>query len=105
MYALVEIGGKQYKAQEGAVLRVERLSKNEGDVVEFDSVLMVRGDKEGDVKIGSPYVSGAAVRGVVEEHGRDRKVTVFKYKRRKNYARKKGHRQHYSVVRVREISG
>ena len=87
------------------MLRVEKLSKDEGDVVEFDSVVMVRGDKDGDVKIGSPYVSGAAVRGVVEEHGRDRKVTVFKYKRRKNYARKKGHRQHYSVVRVREISG
>ncbi|MFP4431781.1 MAG: 50S ribosomal protein L21 [Spirochaetaceae bacterium] len=103
MYALVEIGGKQYKAQEGSTLRVDRLSQNEGDVVEFDSVLMVRNDD--DVKVGAPYVSGAAVRGVVEEHIRDRKVIVYKYKRRKNYARKRGHRQQYSVVRVREISG
>lgn len=103
MYALVEIGGKQYKAQEGSTLRVDRLSQNEGEVVEFDSVLMVRNDD--DVKVGAPYVSGAAVRGVVEEHIRDRKVIVYKYKRRKNYARKRGHRQQYSVVRVREISG
>lgn len=103
MYAMVEIKGKQYKANEGALLRVDRVEGEQGDVLEFDSVLMVRDDD--DVKLGSPYVDGASVKAVVEAHGRDRKVTVLKFKRRKNYSRKYGHRQPYSTIRVKEIVG
>lgn len=102
MYAMVEIQGKQYKAEEGALLKVERLSEAEGNAVEFDSVLMLNDDK--NVKVGNPYVSGATVKAVVEGHDRNRKVVVYKYKKRKRYARKQGHRQSYSTLRVREIS-
>lgn len=103
MYALVEIQGKQYKAEEGALLKVDKLSGEKGDVVEFGSILMLQ-DGE-NARIGNPYLKGAAVKGVVEEHGRDKKITVLKFKRRKNYSRKYGHRRWYSMLRVREITG
>jgi large subunit ribosomal protein L21 len=103
MYAMVEIGGKQYKAQEGGLLRVERLPQEEGNTVEFDSVLMLRDDNK--TTVGSPYVQGASVKAVVEGHDKERKIVVYKYKRRKRYHRKQGHRQPYSLLRVREISG
>lgn len=103
MYAMVEIKGKQYRANEGAVLKVDRMDGESGDVLEFDSVLMVRNDD--DIKVGNPYVDGASVKAVLEEHGRDRKFTVLKFKRRKNYSRKYGHRQAYSTIRVKEIVG
>jgi large subunit ribosomal protein L21 len=103
MYAVVEIKGKQYKAQEGDLLKVDTVEGADGDVLEFDSVLMLRADDE-KVSIGNPYVKGARVKAVVEEHGRDRKVIVYKYKRRKGYRRRRGHRQQYSLVRVKEIA-
>ena len=103
MYALVEIKGKQYKATEGSLLKVDRFDSDPGRQVEFDSVLMVSDDKK--VKVGQPYVKGAKVVAVVEEHGRDRKILVFKYKRRKNYRRTRGHRQHFSLLRIKEITG
>jgi large subunit ribosomal protein L21 len=103
MYALVKINGKQYKAQQGELLKVDRLPEGEGEQLEFDSVLMLKND--GNVQVGAPFVSGAKVRAVVTNHGKDRKVTVFKYKRRKNYRRKQGHRQRFSVIRVEEIVG
>jgi large subunit ribosomal protein L21 len=103
MYALVEIKGKQYKAEQGAVLKIDKTANVKGDQLEFDSVLLISdGD---DVKVGSPYVDGAKVKTVVEETKRDRKVTVFKYKRRKNYRKTRGHRQAYTYVRVEEIVG
>ncbi len=103
MYAMVEIAGKQYKAEPGSVLKVDRLGQEAGAQLEFDSVLMVR-DSE-SVKVGTPYVAGAKVTAVLEEHGKDKKITVLKFKRRKNYRRKQGHRQQYSVIRVGEIVG
>lgn len=103
MYAMVEIQGKQYKAEEGGLLRVEKLPQEEGNTVEFDSVLLLRDDD--NVKVGSPYVKGATVKAVVEGHDKDRKLVVYKYKRRKRYSRKHGHRQQYSTLRVREITG
>lgn len=103
MYAMVEIKGKQYRANEGAVLKVDRMDGESGDVLEFDSVLMLRNDD--DIKVGNPYVDGASVKAVLETHGRDRKITVLKFKRRKNYSRKYGHRQAYSKIRVKEIVG
>ena len=102
MYALVEIKGKQYKAEEGATLKVDRIEKEAGETVEFDSVLMTGGDS---VKVGTPYVKGAKVAATVEEHGRGEKVNVFKFKRRNGYRRKQGHRQNYSLLKVTGISG
>jgi large subunit ribosomal protein L21 len=103
MYALVEIKGKQYKAEPGTLLKVDLVDKQPGEAMEFDSVLMVSGDT--DQKIGQPYVKGVTVKAVVEEHGRDKKILVFKYKKRKNYRRTRGHRQHFSLLRVQEIAG
>ncbi|TFG64213.1 MAG: 50S ribosomal protein L21 [Spirochaetales bacterium] len=102
MYVLVEIKGKQYKAQKGAVLKVDKLESAEGEAVEFDKVMMVHGD---DVKIGSPYLAGVTVKGTVESQKKDKKVIIFKFKRRKNYRRKQGHRQTYSYVKVEDIVG
>lgn len=102
MYAMVEIKGNQYKAQKGDLLTVDTIASEKGDVVEFDNVLLVR--DEGTLKIGEPYVSGAKVKAVVEDHVRGDKVLVFKYKRRKRYRRTKGHRQGYTVLRVEEIT-
>lgn len=102
MYAMVEIKGNQYRAEKGDKLTVERVASEEGDVVEFDSVLMVRDDK--NITIGEPYVAGASVKAVVEEHVRGDKILVYKYKRRKRYKRLRGHRQDYTVLRVEEIS-
>lgn len=103
MYAMVEIKGNQYRAEKGTVLTVQKVPSEKGDVVEFDSVLMVR--DENSVKIGEPYVVGARVKAVVEDHLRDDKVIVHKYRRRKRYRRTRGHRQQYTVLRVEEITG
>jgi large subunit ribosomal protein L21 len=103
MYALVEIKGKQYKAEKGSLLKVDRFETEAGEQVEFDSVLLVSDDKK--VQVGQPYVKGAKVKAVVEEHGKDKKILVFKYKRRKNYRRTRGHRQQFSLLRVEEITG
>jgi large subunit ribosomal protein L21 len=103
MYALVDIKGKQYRAESGALLRIDHSPSEEGESLEFDNVLLVSG--EDGVKVGTPYVDGARVRASVEGHVRDRKVVVFKYKKRKNYRRKRGHRQRYTLVRIEEIVG
>jgi large subunit ribosomal protein L21 len=103
MYALVEIKGKQYKATEGSILKVDRFETEPGNKLEFDSVLLVSDEKK--VQVGQPYVKGVKVKAVVEEHGKDKKILVFKYKRRKNYRRTRGHRQQFSLLRVEEISG
>ena len=102
MYALVEIKGKQYKAEKGSLLKVDKIEGENGDTVEFDSVLMLSGD---DVKIGTPYVEGAKVKVKLEDQTQGKKVKIFKYKRRKNYSLRKGHRQKYTNVRVEDIIG
>ncbi len=102
MYALVEIKGKQYKAEKGSLLRVDKIDSENGSKVEFDSVLFLSGD---DVKVGTPYVAGAKVTAVVEDQVKGKKVKIFKYKRRKNYSLRKGHRQKYTTVRVEDIVG
>jgi len=103
MYALVEIKGKQYKAEKGALLRVDRIDAEEGSALEFDSVLMV--SAEGDTKVGAPYVDGAKVKSTVEIQGMGKKLKIFRYKRRKNSSRRMGHRQKYTFLRVEEIQG
>jgi large subunit ribosomal protein L21 len=103
MYALVEILGKQYKVEQGSVLKVDHILKDKGSSVEFPSVLMISdGDK---VKIGSPYISGATIKAVVEDHGRARKVVIGKFKKKKNYRRRAGHREQYSLIKVEGIQG
>ena len=103
MYAMVEIKGNQYRAEKGALLTVQRVPSEKGDVVEFDSVLLL-GDAP-NFTIGEPFVTGAKVKAVVEDHIRSDKVIVHKYKRRKRYRRTRGHRQQYTVLRVEEIVG
>ncbi|MFO7850564.1 MAG: 50S ribosomal protein L21 [Spirochaetia bacterium] len=103
MYALVEIKGKQYKAEEGKTLKVDRIENETGEKVEFETVLMTGGNES--TKIGAPYVKGAKVEATVEDHGRGSKIKVFKFKRRNGYRRKAGHRQNYSLLKVTGISG
>ena len=101
MYALVEYKGKQYKAEKGAVLTVDKLDAEKGAKIDVDSVLQVsNGDK---VSVGTPYVKGAKVQIVVEDSFRDKKVLVLKYKSKKDYHRLIGHRQQYTNVRVEDI--
>ena len=102
MFAVIESGGKQHRVQEGDVLRLEKLDVEAGGSVTFDRVMMVgEGD---DVAIGTPVVDGSSVTAEVLAHGRGDKVTVIKFKRRKDYQRKQGHRQAYTEVRVTGIN-
>ena len=103
MYAVIVTGGKQYRVRKGETVRVERLAADEGAKVEFDKVLML-GEGE-DVSVGAPYVSGGKVSAKVKSHGRNRKIKVVKFKRRKNYLRTKGHRQDYTELEITSIAG
>lgn len=101
MYALVEYKGKQYKAEKGAVLTVDKIDAEKGTKIDVDTVLLVSdGDK---ISVGAPYVKGAKVQIVVEDSFRDKKVLVLKYKSKKDYHRLIGHRQHYTNVRIEDI--
>ena len=103
MYAIIQTGGKQYKVTEGSVLKVEKLNAQPGDRLTLDQVLMI---SDGDnVKVGNPVVPNAQVTAVVLEQGKGKKIVVFKYKRRKNYRRKQGHRQPYTKIKVEKIEG
>lgn len=103
MYALVEIKGRQYKVEKDSLIKVALLGSGDGEEVEFSDVVMVRTDSA--VNVGTPYVSGVTVKATVEGHGKNRKVIVYKHKRRKNYHRTQGHREQYTLVRVKEIAG
>jgi large subunit ribosomal protein L21 len=105
MYALVEFKGKQYKAEKGALLKVDKIDAEPGSNVDIDSVLLVSGEGEAPVAVGAPYVPGAKVSATVESHGKDRKIIVFKYKPKKDYRRKQGHRQQYSIIKIADIAG
>ena len=101
MYALVEFKGKQYRAEKGGLLKVDKIDAEPGSSINIDTVLLVSGDS---VKVGNPYVTGAKVSATVESHGKDGKIIVFKYKPKKDYRRKQGHRQQYSIIKIGEIS-
>lgn len=101
MYAVIETGGKQYRVSEGQCLRVERLNEEPGTQILIDKVLLVGKDEE--ILVGTPNVEGAVVAATVLGHGKEKKVIVFKYRRKKNYRRFRGHRQPYSEVRIDEI--
>lgn len=102
MYAVVEILGNQYKVQENDEINVPLLPEKEGENVIFDKVLLL--DKDGDITIGNPVVPNAQVHTTVLGKGKDKKVIVFKMKRRKGYRVKKGHRQQFTSVRIDKIS-
>jgi len=101
MYAVVATGGKQYKVEPGEILRVEKLPGDIGAEVAFDQVLMVKDDET--VRIGQPTVEGATVKGHIIEQDKNKKILVFKFKRRKRYRRKSGHRQPYTAVKIDAI--
>jgi|SRR5690625_1800939 len=101
MYAIIETGGKQVKVTEGQEIYVEKVTGEAEDTMTFDKVLFVGGD---DVKVGSPYVEGATVTAKVAKQGLQKKITVFKYKPKKNYSRKQGHRQPYTKLVVDKIN-
>lgn len=102
MYAIVKTGGKQYKVAHGDVLFVEKLEANEGDVVTLDQVLAVAG--ENGLTVGAPVVEGATVTAKVVAQGKAKKVIVYKYKAKKDYRRKQGHRQPYTKLVIESIN-
>ncbi len=102
MYAIIETGGKQYRAEEGKVIRVEKLPAEKGETVSFDKVLMFNDGKE--LEVGKPHLDNCRVEGKVVATGRGKKITVFKFKRKKNYRRKQGHRQPYTEVMIETVS-
>ena len=103
MYAVIKTGGKQYRVREGDTLRIEKLAAEAGAKVQFDQILMVgEGDK---VSVGTPYLSGSQVSATVISQGRGEKIKVVKFKRRKNYLRRNGHRQSFTEVEITKIGG
>lgn len=103
MYAVIETGGKQYKVEEGDVLNVEKLDVEAGDHVTIDKVLVL--SDESGVKVGTPYVEGASVEADVVENGKAQKVVIFKYKSKKDYRKKQGHRQPYTKLEIKSVNG
>lgn len=103
MYAVIESGGRQLRVKVGDVVRVDRLDGDAGAPVVFDRVLMLAGDDEA-ARVGTPHVSGAAVRASIVEHGREKKIHVYTFKRRQNSNRRRmGHRQDYTAVKIESI--
>ncbi|PKM77444.1 MAG: 50S ribosomal protein L21 [Firmicutes bacterium HGW-Firmicutes-15] len=103
MYAVIQTGGKQYKVAEGEILKVEKLAGAAGDKLVLDQVLIVK--DENGIKIGAPLLKDARITVEVIEQGRAKKIIVYKYKKRKNYRRKQGHRQSYTKIKIEKIEG
>lgn len=101
MYAVIETGGKQMRVTEGEEVFVEKMDAAEGEEVSFDNVLLIGGEK---LTVGNPTVDGAKVTAKVVKHGKQRKIIVFKYKPKKNYSRKQGHRQPYTKLEITKIA-
>jgi large subunit ribosomal protein L21 len=101
MYAVIQTGGKQYRVAPGDTLTVEKLPGNVGDAVEFGEVLML--SKDGSLSMGKPTIQGAKVTGKIVEHGRGEKLVVYKFRRRKNYRLRNGHRQNYTSIQISDV--
>ena len=101
MYAIVKTGGKQYKVREGDILRVEKLTGDVGSEISFEDVLMFSDGET--VTVGQPKVDSVSVSGHIVAQGKSKKIIVFKYKRRKRYRRKQGHRQHFTAIQIDSI--
>jgi len=102
MYAVIETGGKQYRVQEGDVVTIEKLNVSAGDDITFDRVLILNDGEK--VQVGTPIVEDAKVFGTVVENGKAEKVIIFKYKAKKDYRKKQGHRQPYTMVKIESLS-
>lgn len=103
MYAVIKTGGKQYKVQEGDTVFVEKLDVEAGEKIDFSEVLVI--SKDGNLVVGKPLVEGAKVEATVQEQGKAKKIIVFKYKSKKGYRKKQGHRQPYTKVTIDKIVG
>lgn len=103
MYAVIETGGKQYRVQEGDIVQVEKLDVQEGEKIDLSNILLV--SSEDGIKVGNPYVEGAKVEATVLEHGKGKKIVIFKYKPKKDYRKKQGHRQPYTKLKIEKIVG
>lgn len=101
MYAIIETGGKQYTVKEGDKIKVEKLNSEVGESVTLDKVLLVSGD---EVTVGKPYVDGSSVKAKVLAQDKAKKIIVYKYKSKKNFRKKKGHRQPYTLIEIESIS-
>ena len=102
MYAVIKSGGKQHKVSEGEEILLEKISLDEGEVIEFSEVLAV--NKDGTLNVGKPLLDGAVVKGKVINHLKSKKINVIKMKRRKDYRKKQGHRQNLTKVKIESIS-
>jgi large subunit ribosomal protein L21 len=103
MYAVIKTGGRQYRVMQGETLRVEKIEADVGAAITFDQVLLLG---EGDsISVGAPVVAGASVAATIKAHGRDDKVRIIKFRRRKHHQKQMGHRQHYTEVEITGISG
>lgn len=103
MFAIIETGGKQYVVEEGRYFSTEKIDNAEGEIVEFEA-LLVSDDEGKDTKVGTPTVKGAKVIGKIMEHGRDKKISVIKFKSKSRYRRNVGHRQPFTKVMIEKIS-
>lgn len=103
MYAVIETGGKQYRVSEGDVITVEKLNVEDGANVELDKVLIL--GEGNDIQVGTPYIDGAKVMGRAVENGKAKKVVIFKYKSKKDYRKKQGHRQPYTMIEILSLDG
>ena len=103
MFAIIRTAGKQYRVAQGDTIRFARMNAEPGDAFETDEGLAIGGE-EGELKFGSPVIAGAKVQGTILQHGKDKKIVVFKRKRRKTYRRKYGHRQGHTLVKIDKIS-
>ena len=103
MYAVIKTGGKQYRVSKGDIIRVEKLEAETGQSVNFDKVLLV--ENGGDLNVGTPYLVAGKVVANIVSHGRGKKLEVLKFRRRKSYMRRQGHRQSYTEICITDISG
>lgn len=101
MYAVISTGGKQYKVAQGELIKLEKLSAEVGEIVEFPVLLLANG--ETNLKVGAPYLSDIKVKAAVVEHGRHDKIRIIKFRRRKHHRKQMGHRQYYTAVKITEI--
>ena len=101
MYAVIKTGGKQYRVEKGESLKIETLTADTGENIEFDKVLMV--SDEAGVKVGKPFIDGGKVTAKITEHGRHKKINIIKFRRRKHHMKRMGHRQNYTEVEITDI--
>ncbi|BAW79430.1 50S ribosomal protein L21 [Candidatus Nitrosoglobus terrae] len=102
MYAVIKTGGKQYRVQEGDILRVEKINADEGANITLDQVLLVA--NEDSIQVGTPYINGGKVSATIQNHGRGKKITIIKFRRRKHFRKRMGHRQYFTELHIDSIS-